>query len=629
MQLENPQTIDKRLHRIFNLLDNFAKGDFVYRETPSGNGDEIDLIIEKLNALGAQIQASGKLVSNYEERISAIMNVMLKYMLLDFSQKAEIGPTGDELDAIALALNTLGEELHEKIKTEEKHSIELERLAVLVETAADAVLSYTIEGNITQWNTSAERVFGFSASEIIGKSFLDNAPVEERDGLESMIRKAASGQQFINVHTQQLRKDKRRIDISLTMTPVFDTQHNVIEISALARDITEQKIAERILKESEERYRSLVEGVKDYAIITLDKNGYITSWNKGAESIKGYKADEALGKHFSIFYTDEDRENGLPAKLMTEATIKGKATHEGYRLIKGGGTFWGYVVITCLRDEQGRIIGYSKITRDLSESKRKDDQILKYTLRLEQKNLELERINKELASFAYVSSHDLQEPLRKIQTFAGRILDTDYENLSEAGRDYFNRMNSSANRMQRLILDILDYSRVSSAREKIEVADLTRLTEEVRDDFKEQLEDKKGKILIKGLCEVPVIPYQYKQLMSNLVGNALKFSRPGVPPVIKIEGRVDKYEFEGEQMVRHDKYCHVKVSDNGIGFEPHFSKQIFEVFQRLHTNDVYSGTGIGLAICKKIVENHHGHIEASGELNQGATFDIYFPLTTV
>ena len=626
--MESTGTLDIRLLRISRLLERFSKGDFSSREAYNENGDEIDHIIRQLNLLGERVHRSGKIINDYEKRVTAIMDVLLKYTLFDFSEKAQISEAGDEIDAIALALNTLGEELNDRIRTEKKHLQELEQMAVVMETTADALISYNAEGIVTHWNRSAERIYGYAASEAIGRFTIDNlTPESEREVIQTAEKKVREGQQVVDLHIKRTHKDGRLIDVSLTLTPIFDSQKKLVAISGVSRDITEQKKAERVLRESEARYRILVEGVKDYAIITLDPEGNITTWNEGAERIKGYKAEEILGRHFSVCYPPDFIKSGTPEKLLAEAAAKGKAYHEGFSVRKDKTQFWGSVLITALRDDNGGLLGFSKITRDLTEYKNKDEEIRKSNLRLEQKNIELEKINKELASFAYVSSHDLQEPLRKIQTFASRIMETDTGKLTPQTQNYFERIRSSANRMQQLLQDILDYSRLSTQDLKIEATDVNRLVKEVIEDFQDTIEMKKGRMEVSEICNIPVIPFQFKQLITNLVSNAIKFSRKDVPPVVKIDGSmIESASMKNKLPQTVPSYCHIRVSDNGIGFEPHFTDQIFEVFQRLHGQDTYPGTGIGLAICKKIVDNHNGMIEAESQLGKGTTFHIYLPV---
>jgi light-regulated signal transduction histidine kinase (bacteriophytochrome) len=235
-------------------------------------------------------------------------------------------------------------------------------------------------------------------------------------------------------------------------------------------------------------------------------------------------------------------------------------------------------------------------------------------------------MNQELQSFAYISSHDLQEPLRKIQTFATRIAEKEEDNLSDYGKQLFNRMQDAAKRMQTLIQDLLAYSRTNTSDRKIEKTDLTQLIEEVKEDLREELQEKHATIEATHLCVADVIPFQFRQLLHNLIGNALKFSNPEIPPHIKIKSEiVSGIKLQNETLSPQVKYCHISVSDNGIGFEEQYKDKIFEVFQRLHGKNEYDGTGIGLSIVKKIVENHNGYIKAKGEPNKGATFEIYIP----
>jgi two-component system, chemotaxis family, CheB/CheR fusion protein len=246
---------------------------------------------------------------------------------------------------------------------------------------------------------------------------------------------------------------------------------------------------------------------------------------------------------------------------------------------------------------------------------------------LEEKNKELLNMNKELEAFNYVSSHDLQEPLRKIQTFASLILEKENQNLSEKGKNYFRLMQQSAERMRHLIQDLLTFSRISVAEREFENTDLNIIIEEVERELKEAIAEKNAVIEVKEICTVHIIPFQFRQLMHNLISNALKFSNPQVPPHIKIMSRNVEYEkLNVEGLPPQKEYCHISVADNGIGFEKEFSNKIFEVFQKLHGREEYTGTGIGLAIVKKIVNNHNGIVTATGELNKGATFDIYLPV---
>lgn len=248
------------------------------------------------------------------------------------------------------------------------------------------------------------------------------------------------------------------------------------------------------------------------------------------------------------------------------------------------------------------------------------------TRQLEQYNKDLENANRELTTFTYVSSHDLQEPLRKIQTFATCILLEEEKNLTPTGQGYFSRLREIAQRMQALIEDLLKYSRAKNGTANLEETDLNQLLTDVVGDFEDRLKEKKGKIMFRQLHHAKIIRFQFRQVLQNLISNSLKFSKPEVSPVITIRSKiVTKDKIIHKKLSEAKKYLHIIYIDNGIGFDPQYKERIFEVFQRLHSFDEYNGTGIGLAICKRIVENHKGVITANSKLNKGARFDIYIP----
>jgi signal transduction histidine kinase len=244
----------------------------------------------------------------------------------------------------------------------------------------------------------------------------------------------------------------------------------------------------------------------------------------------------------------------------------------------------------------------------------------------EKRAAELINANKELLAFTYISSHDLQEPLRKIQTFVTIILENENENLSENGKYNFQRMQLAAGRMQLLIDDLLAFSRITTTELKFEKTELNLIIEEVKAELKDTISEKNATIEAIEIGSANIIAFQFRQLMYNLISNALKFSNPEIPSHIVIESKILKgSQINNEKLSPEKNYCHITVQDNGIGFEPQFSERIFGVFQKLHGKEVYTGTGIGLAIVKKIVENHNGIITATSELNNGARFDIFIP----
>ena len=242
----------------------------------------------------------------------------------------------------------------------------------------------------------------------------------------------------------------------------------------------------------------------------------------------------------------------------------------------------------------------------------------------EKRAAELVIANKELESFTFISSHDLQEPLRKIQLFSSRILSDDYNTLSDTAKIHFERIQNVALHMQTLINDLLAYSRTSIIEKKFETRNLKQIVDEVLSELHEELTEKKAVIVVDDLCDAEIIPFQFRQMLQNLIGNSLKFSKPEKPPRISIKSKIiDNGDETNNSAVKN--YCQITISDNGIGFEHQHKDRIFEIFQRLNEKDRYEGTGLGLTIVKKIVENHKGMITATGEPNKGATFDIFIP----
>jgi signal transduction histidine kinase len=265
------------------------------------------------------------------------------------------------------------------------------------------------------------------------------------------------------------------------------------------------------------------------------------------------------------------------------------------------------------------------------ELKALNNALLAANIELGAQNLEIEKqandlriANKELESFNYISSHDLQEPLRKIQTYSSIIMEK--EVLSESGQNNFKKVWNAAERMRQLIESLLAFSRTSASDRKFEKTDLRLIIDDIKAELRDTIVEKHAEIDAGQLCSAKIIPFQFTQLMHNLISNSLKFSKADVTPHIIVRSRiVPGTELKHEKLARDRNYCHISVEDNGVGFAPQFSEKIFDIFQRFHSRDAYAGTGIGLAIVKKIVDNHNGVIVASSELMQGTSFDIYIP----
>jgi PAS domain S-box-containing protein len=388
-----------------------------------------------------------------------------------------------------------------------------------------------------------------------------------------------------------------------------------------ASDMKIRQNAEEIRKQ-EDRYYKMIAEVQDYAILLLSTEGIIENWNSGAEKIKGYKKEEIVGKNFRIFYPPEDRQTNLPEKLILEASQKGRASHEGWRVRKDQTRFWGSIVITALHNNQGDVIGFSKVTRDLTHIKLAEDERRKYTQELEHKNEELQQKNKELESFTYIASHDLQEPIRKIRIWTNRL--EEKEDISNDLKDSLGKIQMACVRMQKLIQGVLQYSQADMMQMPRDLTDLDLVLDEVLLDLSEAIQEKQIIIERDHLPTLYLMRLQFVQLFSNIISNAIKYSRNDLRPLIKITSVLER----GDDTISGDKnaFYNITISDNGIGFMQEYADKMFELFRRLESSPGHSGAGVGLAICKKIVNNHQGSITATGEPGKGASFIIRLPV---
>jgi PAS domain S-box-containing protein len=358
-------------------------------------------------------------------------------------------------------------------------------------------------------------------------------------------------------------------------------------------------------------YQKMIQEVQDYAILLLDKEGFIQNWNQGAEKIKGYTAEEIIGKNFRLFYAPEDINRGLPEQLISEAVRNGRAFHEGFRVRKDKTMFWGSVVITSLHNPDGSVIGFSKVTRDLTEKKLTEDRLRQYAEQLEDKNRELEQ-------FAYIASHDLKEPLRKIIAFGDMVMNN-FKTGGERTEEYIRRMQEASLRMMSLINDLLAFSKISNEKIEFLETDLSKIVEQVKDDIQNLIETKNVQLLVDPLPTCLAIPSQMHQLFQNLLSNAIKFNDKQIPEIHITCEKIDIKD------ANHSRDYKISVKDNGIGFDDSYKERIFDIFQRIHGRAQYGGTGIGLAICKKIMEAHKGSITADAIEGEGAVFTIILP----
>ncbi len=378
----------------------------------------------------------------------------------------------------------------------------------------------------------------------------------------------------------------------------------------LRLEIEEREWAQKVQQESETRYQELVENANSI-ILRMDTKGNVTFFNEFAQKFFGYSEEEILGQNvLETIVPKTESTSGRGLEDMMEEMVKNPGAftnHVNENISKDGRRFWIAWANKIVFDENRKACEVLCVGNDITERKRAEEE-------LEKTAQELVRSNRELEQFAYVASHDLQEPLRKINAFSDLLMGKENVGLDEESKDYLKRMRSAATRMSRLIQDLLAYSRVTTKQTPFETVDLKQTVDEVLSDLEVRVKETGGKVEVGVLEKISADPLQMRQLFQNLIGNALKYRKKEVPPVVKvIPSMEDKHFYE------------IKIEDNGIGFDEKYKDRIFAPFQRLHTREEYEGTGIGLAICKKIVERHGGVLEVHSQPEAGSTFIIRLP----
>lgn len=475
-------------------------------------------------------------------------------------------------------------------------------------------------------DTMVKRMWRRTTEEVMGRKLLDVFPELASQPFPELLKQVYdSGIPHKDIEALAYvdgPDGMKRFYLDYEYAPLFDLDKKVYAIMATVYDVTERKENELALRQSEEKFRVLADSMPQF-IWTADIEGNMNYFSENVYEYTGMTAREVHDNWLDIVHPSE-REASV--QQWQHAVSSGEPFIFEHRFRKHDGTYrWQLSRAVPQKDAAGKIQMWVGTSTDIHEGKisfnKLEAQVLERTKALQHSNDELKKTNSELAQFAYVASHDLQEPLRKIQTFASRLVETEFGSLSERGRDYFGRMQSAAKRMQQLIEDLLSFSHTTNNGDQLfEQTDLSAILIRVQELLSDQIQTKQVQIYCDPLPVLPVIAYQLEQLFTNLLNNAIKFSRTDVP--LHIEIRQDHRPI----VISGIAYYKITVADNGIGFDPQFNERIFQVFQRLHAKNKFEGTGIGLAICKKIMDNHKGYISAVGKPNEGATFTLLFPV---
>ncbi len=483
--------------------------------------------------------------------------------------------------------------------TETENSGKKEFSEKILQNVPSAVFSVNKNRIITSWNKRAEEITGYKATEIIGKkctTFAEN-PCRTSCGLfDQKIGKPLSDFPCtFKTKDGRLRNAEKNVDY------LRDTNGRVVGGIEIFEDVTHRL----------EKDKKLIQVMKavdtsDNGIGIADLEGKMQYVNPALENLFGYSLEDyhKLGGSPGLLILDNDLREQVDKANESGQSWSGELQMRD----KDGMAIDVFLRVDVIRDEQGRSIGYMGIHTDVSEKKDFERKLREYMKKLESSNAELEQ-------FAYIASHDLQEPLRKIQAFSDRLQHKYKDVIDDRGRDYMERMNSAAGRMQEMINDLLSYSRLTTRKNAFAGVDLNLILEEVLSDLETRIDREKGNVEIQG--HFPVVQadkVQMRQVFANIIGNGLKYCKPDVPPVILVNSQ------------RENGICRISVRDNGIGFSQEHAEKIFQPFMRLHGRSKYEGNGIGLAIVNKIVQRHNGQITANSEPGKGSEFVIEIPL---
>jgi PAS domain S-box-containing protein len=475
---------------------------------------------------------------------------------------------------------------------------------LLVESVTDyAIFVLDPEGHVATWNPGAQRFKGYLPEEIIGKSFSVFYPQSDIDvGKPEFELKEAARLGRFEDEGWRVRKDGSMFWANVVITRLLNAKGELLGFGKITRDLTERRAADQ-------RYRLLVDGVQDYAIYSLDVDGNVTSWNSGAQRLKGYPPHEIIGQHFSRFYTEEDVLAGQPQRVLATALREKHFEGEGWRVKKDGTVFWSSVAVTPLFDETGKHTGFSKVTRDITERAKLLQQISEHAEELEVRIEESEATNAELEAFSYSVSHDLRAPLRAIEGFASALMEDQGDQLNAEGKDFVDEIQRAARRMNSLVQDLLAYSRLGRI-------DLESTPVSLAKVVKTAMRDLGGQVQVEIDPSHKVIAHEATlvQVFINLLGNALKFRREGVAPEVQV-----RTERRGQGVIR------TTVRDNGIGIAPQHQDRVFKIFERLHSSETFPGTGVGLAIVQRSIARMGGRVGLESEIGVGSTFWLELP----
>jgi PAS domain S-box-containing protein len=487
-------------------------------------------------------------------------------------------------------------------------------LAAIIESSDDAIITKDLNGVITSWNNGAHRLFGYNADEVIGKPVAILIPPERQNEEPGILEKLRQGQRIDHYETVRRRKDGTLLDISLTVSPLRNADGKIVGASKIARDITDKKRAQHALRDSEERFRAVVDNIPQLAW-TATESGDVTWYNRRWYEYTGTTFDKMKGRGWIAVHHPDHLQRVV--QNFEDSLLTGQVWEDTFPLRgKDGHYRWFLSRAVPIRDSAGKVQLWFGTNTDVTEQREAREALARSHEDLEKRVAErtasLTEAIAQMEEFSYSVSHDLRAPVRAMQGYAQATLEDYGHALDERGREYLNHIVRSGERMDRLVRDLLTYSRIARSELQLQPVSLDRLVRDIVSHYPE-MQQPQAEITTRGALH-SVIAHEpsLTQAISNLLNNAVKFVAPGVKPEV---------ELCTEQQGGHVRLW---VHDNGIGIKPEYQGRLFGLFERIHSGKHYQGTGIGLAIVRKSVERMGGKVgmESNGD---GSKFWIELP----
>ena len=508
-------------------------------------------------------------------------------------------------------------------------------LASVLEATADyGVIGADLDGIVLLWNTGAEKIFGITAAEVIGNPDIGSihkllgVPTQKFNDVMHNAGREGKWEGVIEHHHRDGTPTKTRWTVSIRLDEsgkhvgyvalvrnvTQDVDRMNIELELHRQTLEQNERTREDLHEADIRLQQLLDNVQDHAILMLDAKGNILSWNKSAQKIMGFEQAEAVGKHFRLFYTAEDITNGKTELLLQRAREEASVEEEGLRQIASGSLRWMNVVISSIWETSTLLRGYAVVMRDMTERKQSEDALHRFNTELEQRVMERVR---DLDQLSTSVSHDLRAPLLVINGF-GKVLQREHAmDLNPEGRAYLNHIVDSSERMMTLIADLLRFARLGNQTIVMQPVDLNEIATKTLAAMKPQIAEATGIVTFSdNLPRVMGCPVLIQQVFNNLVENGLKYRRADRSPTVQVLWK----PAERHQCVT------IFFQDNGIGIPNQFLDQIFNVFTRLHAQDEFSGTGIGLSIVQRAIGLMGGKITVNLTVGEGSRFEVSLTL---